>query len=784
MSKTFCDRFPEECINLDNRDTLEYIPFGRSVPKRRTKPLQEGIPRDPSKDNEEERRVKPKPEDTFGKAQERPVFKKGHEKRRPVAPKGGLTKPVRETHTELTSDERMKAKILEASKIAELESKTQNRIFLSQEERANRLQTGIKKAQRYLDREGINYTIDPELSTTEGIVLINNETGVPKVAFRGTNFTNVSDLKTDLAIVMGQEEATPAFRGGKSMVEATTELYGVPDEIIGFSKGGAMAITIGTELEIPTTTFNPAVGPQALKNVPVGSDNTIIRVTEDPVSALAGVKPGAFKIKSLLPLQEPKYLNPESGMAVHDLTNFSQTGIRRSNNTEVVAEEVMRLGQRHAELIAIDSAKTAVDNGQTLTEWLKDFSPPDVNEDGTFSNRIYDEAKLFQSWEKAGGDITIPEVDSIIENSERAMETGVTTDDFVIKDYEIEELVSKPQAQREVVVQAEAQELMNYHEQLQERMSPAYATRDAIKASVSPSNIGIGLVGGAIGAKGADVIDPNLKAGMDAHQALSGGLGGIATEGIISTLGGGGALTGTALAPAFLGGGAGAVAGYETNKAVANSLEKAGANRETIESISDIAGGTSAGLAGSAVGIGTATLLGAELGELGGPAGVVLGAGVGALFGLGQYAVGAVGRNTPKARQKRADAKYEQERLEQIAEEAGFESLEAFNEVYADPEEYYKQVRIEDFGYDFMNPEPKTQEQVQEEVDTERERQLENAVMNQYDPYFAYQQRRRGETQGFLGPQFEFSQAEIQEAREEQLQPEPEPFYGPVQPNP
>jgi len=792
MSKTFCELYPEECIGKGDTRVLQFgntkpPQFGRKVPRRNiTDRVGKGI--DIFSDNEKEREIRPQQQPSFGTGKQRPVVDKSTKgfNRKPKAPAGGLTRPIKASHSELTGDERMKAKMLEAAKIAELESKTTNRVLLTPEERQARLQRGFDKAQRYLDREGIPYIVEPEISNAEGLVLINKETGIPKVAFRGTNFKNVSDLKTDLAIIHGAEDLTPQFRSANQIVEATTEIYGAPEELLGFSLGGAKAITVGENLNIKTTTFNPAVGPQHLKNVPLnsGDKHTLIRITEDPVSALAGFKPSAFKIKSLLPLQEPKWLNPESGMAIHDLANFSQTGIRRSNNTEVIAEETMRLGQRHAELVGIDSAKSAIERGESLTDWLRDFSPPDVNEDGTFSNRIYDDAKLFQMWEKAGGDITVPEADSIIENSERAIETGVTTDEFVLPDYEIEEIINKTPAQREVVVQNEAQELVNYHENLQERMSPAYATRDAIKASLSPANLGIGVVGGYLGEKAAGVIDPNMKAGIDAHQALSGGLGGAATAGAIATLGGE-ALTASALAPAVLGGGAGAVAGYETNKAVANSLQKAGANRDTIESISDISGGAVGGAATSAVGIGTAALLGAEIGELGGPAGVALGAGVGALFGVGQYAVGAIKRSTPKAKAKREEAK----RLEQIANEAGYDSYADFQVDYANPEEYYKQVRIEQFGYDPMEPVVLTPEEQQARMEQERQEQLEQTAMFQSDPYFRYQQRRRGQYMGTLGPTFDFSQEEIQQAiesrgQQEQAVEQERMFYGPVQETP
>ena len=45
---------------------------------------------------------------------------------------------------------------------------------------------GAKAAQAYIDKNNIKYTIDSDLSTKQGIVLINNDTGNVKVAYRGT----------------------------------------------------------------------------------------------------------------------------------------------------------------------------------------------------------------------------------------------------------------------------------------------------------------------------------------------------------------------------------------------------------------------------------------------------------------------------------------------------------------------------------------------------------------------------------------------------------------------
>jgi polyhydroxyalkanoate synthesis regulator phasin len=691
------------------------------------------------------------------------------EKRKVVGLKGGATRPIKASHTELTKDEIMKAKMLEAGKIAELEAKTTNiDYFLDEDTAQTRLQHGLRKAQEYLDKEGIKYTIEPELSTKEGLILINNETGIPKAVFRGTNFKNVSDLKTDLAIVHGQEDLTRQFKSAKDQVLRSNEIYEPVDEVIGFSLGGSKAITIGQELGIKSTTFNPAVSPSHLKNVPLnsGDNHTIIRTTENPTDILAGLKPSAFKIKSILPLNEPKWLNPESGMSVHDLANFSQTGNRRSNNIELLHDETLRQGKLHNEMVGIHDAKTAVENGKSLTEHLRNFSPNEVTREGTLGVRVQGDSKIFKMWEKAGGQITPSEQKQIVKNTIRAIQNNPNKveDKFELSNRQVEDLLSKPEAVREELVQAKAVEAIEVGTRLNNVSETHIATRDALKASMSPANLGIGVVGSIAGAKVANIIDPNQKLGAVGHEALSGGLGGGFTAGAIATLGGE-AVTAAAFAPAVFSSAIGAVAGYETNKAVAKSLEKAGANRDTIESISDITAGAVGGAATGLSGIAAAALLGAELGELGGVYGVALGAGVGALFGLGAYAIDAYKYNTPKAKAKRE----EQARLQDIANEAGYETYEEFANVYETedtyngkqitPEEnYYHQVRVDEFGYDNMRTKPmNTEELLQAQVryDERIQSELAEREFQRTDPYAAYQARRRGgATMGGAVPEY------------------------------
>tara|TARA_R110001632_G_scaffold141627_1_gene257624 strand:+ start:267 stop:2717 length:2451 start_codon:yes stop_codon:yes gene_type:complete len=655
----------------------------------------------------------------------KPKMKYKKEKRKNAGMIGTTAEPIKASHTELTNDEIMKAKMLEAGKIAEIESKTTNLdMILDDQTYQQRVQRGIFKAQEYLDEQGIKWTINPELSNREGLIITENATGISKAVYRGTNFKNVQDLQADLAILHGTEGQTQGIKTGKAQLERANEILPTPvEELLGFSLGGNRSITLGQELGIPTTTFNPAVSLTNIKNVPIGGDlHTIIRTTENPTDILAGFKPNAFKIKSILPLEETSWLNPASGSTVHDLVNFSKTGARRSNNLELLHNDFQNASKLHGELVGIHDAKIAVDNGLTLTEWLENFSPADVA-DGILSPRVREDTLIYKMWEKAGGDTTMNEAENVFENSGNALieNPDLVEQEFMYNDDTIQDFIDKPIGVRDNEIQGKAQELMDQHLIIEEAGGVQIATRNAFKAAASPTNLGLGIIGGIAGEKLTNMIDPDEKLGEIGHVGVSGALGGGITAGAGAVLGGE-ALAASVFAPAIVGGGAGALAGYETNKAVANSLERAGANRDTVESISSISGGAVGGATASAVGIGTAALIGAEVGELGGPLGVALGAGVGAVFGLGSYAIDSIKYNSKKEKHKRSEAR--------------------------------KQERIATFGYDTEDPRAtkplnETERLARaEQFESQAIMEMQNRQFEMNDPYALYQARRRSEFSG------------------------------------
>ena len=147
--------------------------------------------------------------------------------------------------------------------------------------------------------------------------------------------------------------------------------------------------------------------------------------------------------------------------------------------------------------------------------------------------------------------------------------------------------------------------------------------------------------------------------------------------------------------------------------------------------------------------MGAAALLGGEIGAAGGLAGIALGAGIGAVFGLGAYAIDSAKYNAPKARAKRRS----DERLLSIANEAGYGSYEAFAEAYSStdgntPEDnYFNEVSINKFGYNPNRSKPLNTEellQAQTIYDTRVRSELAEQQFQRSDDRGRRQQQRSG----------------------------------------
>jgi hypothetical protein len=86
----------------------------------------------------------------------------------------------------------------------------------------------------------------------------------------------------------------------RELIRNATESFGrPPEELIGFSLGGNKAITIGAELKIPSTTFNPLIGDEIVSGGKIFGDHTILRTPTDPASLNIARGKNNFNMKNV-----------------------------------------------------------------------------------------------------------------------------------------------------------------------------------------------------------------------------------------------------------------------------------------------------------------------------------------------------------------------------------------------------------------------------------------------------------------------------------------------------
>ena len=529
----------------------------------------------------------------------------------------------------LSVDERGKAQMIRAGKTA--------------------YRKGFAAAQAEIDAGSLRgWIIDTELSSSEGLVLTKGEE--IRVAYRGTDFTNLGDLVTDAATVAGYEQLAPQMMQSRQQIEAIRAKYGrMPSELLGYSKGGAHAMTMGDRFGIPTTSFNPLVGRKQIMSkseVP----HTIIRTVEDPVSTAMALARGKknYTIKSIDPIRglgDPK--------SVHDLTQFTSAGPRQPGGIDALMTEGVRKGQQLAHFETLDAMRSGVEQGKTFTEALDDFNRTngavqrvDVLEDGSLGPRIHRESGTVQYWKDSGGSFTPREQAHLDSNpppppreysaEARAMGLG-------------EELT---EAQRTHVASMSAEERATF---MQEQRTVMRQHTELIDTAVEPhrtvirgmmpktSSLATGAVAGVAAHAVMNVVDPDHKMNRVASEATEGAIAGGVGAGAASALG-----ASAALGPEVLAGASAYVAGSESGRAITNALEQGGTSHDTAEAVGSVSGGAIGGVTASTVATGAtiagSMAFGAEAGEalgiVGGPIGMAVGAAAGATIGA---AIGGIG---------------------------------------------------------------------------------------------------------------------------------------------
>ncbi len=218
-------------------------------------------------------------------------------------------------------------------------------------------------AQDYLKQMEVPYKIDQELSNQDSLVLVGEETGDIKVAYRGTKYKNLEDIKGNASIAFGADEGSPQYNRAMEQINKIKTKYKVlPDELVGFSKGSAIGLRMGEKFGIDTTSFNPFLG-KGLINAVGNSKNTIYRTATDFASmgvALKGSNPN-YDIKVIDAVKDS--ISP---LKAHSLDNFIDSTNVRYNSDEMVkaGAKVQKIAMKHGEAQVIADMASYVENSK------------------------------------------------------------------------------------------------------------------------------------------------------------------------------------------------------------------------------------------------------------------------------------------------------------------------------------------------------------------------------------------------------------------------------------
>lgn len=546
------------------------------------------------------------PRATTAPPQEKPIYQaekpEKKQKTQPLVKPAPIAKPTQEY---LTEEQITKAKLAKASDIFHKE--------------------GADKAESYLNDNDLNYTIDWQLSNDSGLVLIDNNTGRAVVAYRGTDISSPADWVTGISMLRNEEANNRVFQDGKVQMEQVIQEYGAPQELIGFSRGGTLAMTLGNEFGVNTTTFNPFVNKNLATTLLADANHTIIRTTTDPVSIGANLPNPKFKTIQIAPKETS--LNP---MTNHELVQFLDNDTpRRQPPLENLQRFVELTGKAQSELITLKDMGEAIRQGKSFTEFLSEFSPVDVA--GGLSSRIYEGSNFTNWWKELGGSFNQTEVQHLVTTPKGSTtETGTTLQhraEFGKLSPAEQDAKIAEQSELHMKALERFNDFQSGQNQVQEIIEPTLAEKSYGIASeqLSGASLASGFIGSYVGGKIVEKLDPQQKLKAQGDEAVAGFLGG----------GIGAALAGGAILPAAIAGSAGLLAGAETTRA----LQRAGVGKTGSATIGGGVGGAAAGVTAATIGAGAAALSGAEIGSAFAPEtfglSIAIGAGIGALAGLG-----------------------------------------------------------------------------------------------------------------------------------------------------
>lgn len=227
----------------------------------------------------------------------------------------------------------------------------------------------------FLEDNDINFSVDDELSTPEGLVLYekNNPDNV-KIAFRGSKMNNLGDWVSNAKILVGQEETdylnNDRFTETYNQIDKVKAKYNVsPSEFVGTSRGGTLAITAGDKYGVDTTTFNSFLGKNLVHSSQSSANHQLWRTTDDIPSIALGFKTNTtnYDIKTIKPLK--KFKTPRQ---VHSLDNFIDTDSSRASNLDELMQDTFTKAQKHGEAVQVADIANYIE-GKELTKPPEDL---------------------------------------------------------------------------------------------------------------------------------------------------------------------------------------------------------------------------------------------------------------------------------------------------------------------------------------------------------------------------------------------------------------------------
>ena len=226
----------------------------------------------------------------------------------------------------------------------------------------------IEKIDNIEESLGGKWKIDTDLSSKDGLVIHDGE-GNAKVAFRGlgrkgSKIQLAKDIAKTSKIMSGYDKYDNPFQDEEGLVKQAQAKYstmgGGVDELIGHQLGGAKAYTIGDNLGIKTTTFNPITGPKLASQGTTSTEHNIFRTTEDwnSISLDFGTNKENVKINNVYPKKTS--INPfEAGK----LSNFTEPGNRaRESLLHRKIKNVVDTAKKHAQMENLHDGVNIIEN--------------------------------------------------------------------------------------------------------------------------------------------------------------------------------------------------------------------------------------------------------------------------------------------------------------------------------------------------------------------------------------------------------------------------------------